>query len=438
VFDTDCLASVYSDSAANADRAAGMLAIPVSRISRDYIMLFRREWIQEIKWGGDPAKAVEQADNSVRLSPRKSFATFASMTRGRSRPFTPQDRRIGEAIRQAMIEVSLRFSESTGDAQKQAVQRQELLIAELNHRVRNILSLIRGLTTQSARSASNLSSYVGALNGRVQALARAHDQITKQNWGPAPLMSLFVDEMAAQSGDDPDRLVLDGPAVLLMPRAVSTMALVIHELITNSIKYGALSTVGTVHVTAEPASDGLWLRWRERGGPAVREPERRGFGSVIVERTVDFDLHGKTEIRFAPGGFEADFFIPLEHIAFVSERDPAPQAREESVGKPVLLADRPLEGVTVLLVEDNLLIALEAEEMLTDLGARLVVSASTLRAAEEAISTHEFGFAMLDISVGGGTSSTLRVGSAQLGCLICLPLATATRWPSTATTVRPS
>ena len=130
VFDTDCLASVYSDSAASADRAAGMLAILISRISRDYIMLFRRERIQEIKWGGDPAKAVEQADNSVRLSPRKSFAAFASMTRGRSRPFTPQDRRIGEAIRQAMIEVSLRFSESTGDAQKQAVQRQELLIAE--------------------------------------------------------------------------------------------------------------------------------------------------------------------------------------------------------------------------------------------------------------------------------------------------------------------
>jgi light-regulated signal transduction histidine kinase (bacteriophytochrome) len=407
VFDTDCLASVHSDYAASADRAAGMLAIPLSRISRDYIMLFRREWVHEIKWGGDPAKAVEQADNSVRLSPRKSFAAFASMTRGRSRPFTPQDRRIGEAIRQAMIEVSLRFSESTGDAQKQAVQRQELLIAELNHRVRNILSLIRGLTTQSARSASDVASYVGALNGRVQALARAHDQITKQDWGPAPLMSLFVDEMAAQSGDDPDRLVLDGPAVLLMPRAVSTMALVIHELITNSIKYGALSTVGTVHVTAEPVSDGLWLRWRECGGPVVRAPERRGFGSVIVERTVDFDLHGKTEIRFAPRGFEADFFIPLEHIASVSEHDSAPQAREESVSKPVILADRPLEGVTVLLVEDNLLIALEAEEMLTDLGARLVVSASTLRAAEGAISAHEFGFAMLDVSVGRGTSFDL-------------------------------
>ena len=177
-----------------------------------------------------------------------------------------------------MIEVSLRFSESTGDAQKQAVQRQELLIAELNHRVRNILSLIRGLTTQSARSASDLSSYVGALNGRVQALARAHDQITKQNWGPAPLMSLFVDEMAAQSGDDPDRLILDGPAVLLMPRAVSTMALVIHELITNSIKYGALSKVGTVHVTAEPVSDGALVamaRARWAGSAIAGTPRLR-------------------------------------------------------------------------------------------------------------------------------------------------------------------
>jgi light-regulated signal transduction histidine kinase (bacteriophytochrome)/CheY-like chemotaxis protein len=416
VFDTDCLASVYSDSAASADRAAGMLAIPLSRVSRDYIMLFRRERIQEIKWGGDPSKAVEQADNSGRLSPRKSFAAFAKMIRGKSRPFTAQDRRIGEAIRQAMIEVSLRFSESAGDAQKQPVQRQELLIAELNHRVRNILSLIRGLISQSERSASDLSSYVGALNGRVQALARAHDQITKQNWGPAPLMSLFVDEMAAQTGDDPDRLVLEGPAVLLMPRAVSTMALVIHELITNSIKYGALSTVGTVYVTAEPASDGLWLRWRERGGPTVQAPERRGFGSVIVERTVDFDLQGKTEIRFAPAGFEADFFIPREHIASVSEQSSAPQAFDEGASKPISLADKPLEGVSVLLVEDNMLIALEAEEMLTDLGAKLVVSASTLKAAEGAVAAHEFGFAMLDISVGGSRSFDLarRLGAAGM------------------------
>jgi light-regulated signal transduction histidine kinase (bacteriophytochrome)/CheY-like chemotaxis protein len=407
VFDTDCLASVYPDSAATADRAAGMLAIPLSRISRDYIMLFRRELIQEIKWGGDPAKAVEQRNDGARLSPRKSFAAFASLTRGRSRPFTPQDRRIGEAIRQALIEVSLRFSESTGDAQKQAVQRQELLIAELNHRVRNILSLIRGLISQSERSASDLSSYVGALNGRVQALARAHDKITKQNWGPAPLMSLFVDEMAAQSADDPGRLVLNGPAVLLTPRAVSTMALVIHELITNSIKYGALSTVGMVYVAAESVSEGLWLRWRERGGPTVQPPERRGFGSVIVERTVSFDLQGSTEIRFAPAGFEADFFIPHEHIASVSEHASAPQAFEEGASKPILLADRPLEGVTILLVEDNLLIALEAEAMLSDLGARLVVSAPTLRAAEEAVSAHEFGFAMLDISVGNATSFAL-------------------------------
>ena len=115
----------------------------------------------------------------------------------------------------------------------------------------------------------------------------------------------------------------------------------------------------------------------------------------------------RPQLRFAPAGFEADFFIPLEHIASVSQHGPAPQAREESGSKPVLLADRPLEGVTVLLVEDNILIDLEAEQMLTDLGARLVISASTLRAAEEAISANEFGFAMLDISVGRETSFDL-------------------------------
>ena len=139
----------------------------------------------------------------------------------------------------------------------------------------------------------------------------------------------------------------------------------------------------------------------------MRAPERRGFGSVIVERTVDFDLHGKTEMRFAAAGFEADFFIPLEHIASVSEHNPGAQPPEESVSKPTLLADKPLVGMTVLLVEDNMLIALEAEQMLTDLGARLVVSASTLRAAEEAILAHEFGFALLDISVGRETSFDL-------------------------------
>ena len=247
--------------------AAGMLAIPLSRVPRDYIMLFRRERIHEIKWGGDPAKAVEQTDDGQRLSPRKSFAAFANLIRGQCRPFTPQDRRMGEAVRQAMLEIILRFSENTGDIQKHAVQRQELLIAELNHRVRNILALIRGLITQSEKSATDVAAYVGSLHGRVRALARAHDQITRQNWGPAALTSLFADEIAAQVGGE-DRIALTGPEVLLQPQAISTLALVVHELVTNSVKHGALSTAGRVHVAVEvEPGEGVWLRWRERGGP---------------------------------------------------------------------------------------------------------------------------------------------------------------------------
>ena len=356
-------------AAAFAEHAAGVLAIPLSRSPRDYIMLFRRELVHEIKWGGDPAKVVEDDEQGLRLSPRKSFAAYASMVRGKCLPFTAQDRRIGEAIRQAMIEVILRFSESAGDAQRQAAQRQDLLIAELNHRVRNILSLIRGLITQSEKSAIDVSNYVGSLNGRVQALARAHDQITRQDWGPAALATLFEDEIAAHCGNGVERLVLAGPAVLLQPQAISTMALVVHELVTNSVKHGALSTIGRIHVTVEAIDgEGVWLRWRERGGPAVRAPQRRGFGSVIVERTVPFDLQGKAEIRFAVSGLEADFFIPQEHVAFASTASAPEGARDANPGDPLALPERPLDGVRVLLVEDNMLIALDAEEMLNDLG----------------------------------------------------------------------
>jgi light-regulated signal transduction histidine kinase (bacteriophytochrome) len=405
VFDTDHLASLQDDEAAGADRAAGMLAIPISRSPRDYVMLFRREQIHEVKWSGDPAKVALQTEQGLRLSPRKSFAAYASIIRGKRRPFSSQDRQTGEAVRQAMIEVNLRFSESAGDAQKQAAQRQELLIAELNHRVRNILSLIRGLIRQGEKSATGVTDFVGALNGRVQALARAHDQITRQNWGPAALATLFEDEIAAQSGNGTERLALFGPTVLLHPQAISTMALVVHELVTNSVKYGALSTVGRIHVTIEPtAGEGVWVRWREKGGPKVAAPERRGFGSVIVERTVPFDLQGKADIRYAPDGLEADFFIPQAHVAFASTTPAAAPSHGDIGSEPIPLPSRPLQGLRALLVEDNMLIALDAEEMLTELGAASVVSVSTLEAAEAATANTGFDFAMLDINVGPGTS----------------------------------
>ncbi|MBP2463697.1 MULTISPECIES: HWE histidine kinase domain-containing protein [unclassified Rhizobium] len=417
VFTTDHLASVHAPCSATADRAAGMMSIPISRVPRDYILLFRRERLSEIRWGGDPAKLVEASADGERMSPRKSFAAFAQLIRGRATPFSDRDQRIGEAIRQALIEVILRYSDGASDERRRASERQEVLIAELNHRVRNILALIRSLVTKTSQAAVDVTSYVDSLGGRVQALARAHDRITRQSWGPAPLAGLFEDEIAAHDNAR-GRLSLKGPSVLLQAQATSTIALVVHELVTNSCKHGALSAAGRVEVTVEAVDgEGVYIKWKEIGGPAVAAPTRRGFGSVIVERTIPFDLQGTAELRFLLAGLEADFFIP-HHYVFIGDEDQAPAPtifNTDATKKTDVPAARLLQGTHVLLVEDNMLIALEAEDMLHELGAVHVALASTITEAEQLLAKHSFQFAMLDINVGRGTSFDLATKLGEAG-----------------------
>ncbi len=419
VFDTDHLVETYAPAAGFAGLAAGMLSIPISRMPRDYILLFRRERMQAINWGGDPSKVVEVNDAGTRISPRRSFAAFADVVRGHSEPFTGRDRRIGEAVRQAMIEVILRLTEVNSDDRRRATKRQELLIAELNHRVRNILALIRGLVSQTQGQAVDVSSYVASLSGRVQALARAHDQVTRQNWGPAAIRALFDNEIAAHAKSAGNISIL-GPPVMLQPQAIATLALVVHEMMTNSVKHGALSSGGNIAITIEPAAgEGVYLRWRESGGPAVQAPKRRGFGSVIVERTVPFDLEGTAEVRYALGGLEADFFIPQQHVVNAETTTAmATGVAHGTLAEPGTLADlhrHPLAGLEVLLVEDNMIIAIEAEDVLRDLGASTIFTAGTIPAAEAEVGKRRFDFAMLDINIGTRTSFDLAVGLARSG-----------------------
>lgn len=410
VFTTDRIATLLPGGVRDGRDVGGMLAIPISRMPRDYLMLFRGEKLRQIAWGGDPEKAVIEDEAGVRLSPRKSFAAFTQLISGRSLPFSDSERRVAEAIRIALIEVVLRLSEEAGAERSRAFERQELLIAELNHRVRNILALIRGLMSQTSSEGVSTVEYVAALGGRVQALARAHDRITLQNWGSAPVSALFEDEFSAFMSDRPDCFTITGPTVLLSPLAFSTLALVSHELVTNSMKYGALSTGGKVNVALDRVEGGLHVRWRESGGPPVTAPLRRGFGSVIIERTVPFDLQGRAEIRYPATGFEADFFVPEACLQDPTDvpprtgvlREPAPPA-----GLSAVALERPLEGIDVLLLEDNMIVALEAEDALQAMGARAVWTASTLAQADAICAAETVRFAMLDINIGTGTSLSL-------------------------------
>lgn len=400
VFTTDSIARILPDAIAHADRAAGLLAIPISRRPRDYVVLFRAEQLRSVRWAGKQDKHIEYGPNGARLTPRKSFEEWSELVKGTAVPFTPAELRVAEALRTALLEVILRLSDSADEERQRAHEKQELLIAELNHRVRNILSLIRGLISQSRDSARSVEEFVGTLESRVHALARAHDQITADRWSPARLYDLIEVEAGAYLGDRRDRVRLTGPNVLLTPGAFTVLALVIHELLTNAAKYGALSDSGMVAIDWHVDSDGsLLLNWQESGGPAVVAPTRRGFGSTVIERSIPYDLDGRAELSYRLSGLEARFCIPSAHVVSV-----LPDAAGGERAKPVA-APTPelLRGRRVLLVEDNMIIAMDGEDALRDLGAEVMTAASVGR-AREAIALHAFDMAVLDFNLGNETS----------------------------------
>ncbi|MCJ8056576.1 GAF domain-containing protein [Shinella curvata] len=410
VFATDEIASLLPEATEFADSAAGMMAIPISRSPRDYVILFRRELVRSVRWAGDPHKPVEYGPNGPRLTPRESFAEWQQLVKGHSQPFTAPELRVAETLRATLIEVVLRLA-SEASAQRDAANRkQEVLIAELNHRVRNILGVIRGLIRQAKPSSDKVEDFVDLVDGRIHSLARAHNQITDDHWGPAPIQALIDAEARAFLDGRENRVHVSGVPVLLNPQAYSTMALVVHELVTNSTKYGSLSDGGTVNVSWSRTEDGgLKFDWQERGGPPVDPPTRKGFGTTIINRSVPYDLGGKATIDYAPSGVSASFLIPSRHVSDRAGPQPPERLRQarHSPAHPVKkVHDRFLAGQKVLLVEDSLIIALDAEDILVRLGAE-VMTASSVESALEIIDTSPPDLAVLDINLGDQTSFTV-------------------------------
>jgi light-regulated signal transduction histidine kinase (bacteriophytochrome)/CheY-like chemotaxis protein len=410
VFATDEIASLVPEAHEYADHAAGMMAIPISRSPRDYVVLFRSELVRSVRWAGDPHKPVEYGVNGPRLTPRASFAEWQQLVKGRSKPFSASENRVAETLRATLIEVVLRLAGEASAQRDESSRKQEVLIAELNHRVRNILGVIRGLIRQAKPSSDKIEDFVDMVDGRVHALARAHNQITDDHWGPAPIRALIDAEARAFLDDRDSGMHISGEPVYLNPQAYSTMALVVHELVTNSTKYGSLSSGGNVDVSWSRTRDGdLLFEWQERGGPRVQPPTRKGFGTTIITRSVPYDLGGQAKINYAPSGVRAAFQIPVRHLSdTVGPQRPSllKQARHSPAHATKRTHEKFLAGQRVLLVEDSLIIALDAEDILTRLGAE-VVTASSVESGLELIDDAPPTLAVLDINLGDQLSFTV-------------------------------
>jgi light-regulated signal transduction histidine kinase (bacteriophytochrome)/CheY-like chemotaxis protein len=398
------IAKLYAAGKSFRDRAAGFLAIPISRVPRDCLIFFRREVLRSVNWAGDPNKSYAEGPLGARLTPRKSFELWQETVVGQSKPWSQGDLRIAESLRVTLLEVILQLSDLAARERRNSQERQELMIAELNHRVRNILSLVRSLVAQSKDNATSTEEFASVLGGRIQALARAHDQITNLNWAPVALKALVESEAGAYLGRRADRIKLDGPDVALDPKAFATLALVVHEMMTNSAKYGALAdSTGQVEVIWKfDRGSTLVIDWKESGGPPVQPPSRRGFGTTIIERSVPFDLKGDAEIKFDLLGVQARFVIPANYVQMMPSLAGASSRVEVEETAAPRISD------TALIVEDNLIIAMAAEVILLELGARHVETAASVNQAMQAIARTQPSFALLDVNLG--SESSIAVG----------------------------
>lgn len=174
-----------------------------------------------------------------------------------------------------------------------AARRQDLMVGELNHRVKNLLAVVAGIAHQTARSATTISDFTKAFEGRLVSLGRAHEILTGAAWEHAPLRVL-VDELLGPylSGVDP-QVTVGGPAVLLSPRHLLSVSMILHELLTNAVKYGGLSSSCGRIVVAWTFEDGeLSLTWTESGVCGVVVPSRKGFGTKMIAMSVGHELRG--------------------------------------------------------------------------------------------------------------------------------------------------
>lgn len=194
-----------------------------------------------------------------------------------------------------------------------AAERQKLMIDELNHRVKNTLATVQSIAMQTARTHEDPRSFAEAFEARLMALSHTHDLLTKSHWEGADLRSVLEHETKAHGIG---RLTLNGPLIGLSPARALSLGMVFHELATNAAKYGALAH-GDGRVTVDwcvvnHQSPQLKIVWTEVAGAPVREPERRGFGTRLIERNVRHDLRGTVEMSYTGHGLRAEFTLPLE------------------------------------------------------------------------------------------------------------------------------
>jgi two-component sensor histidine kinase/DNA-binding response OmpR family regulator len=280
---------------------------------------------------------------------------------------------------------------------KRAEEHQVLLAREVDHRARNVLAVAQAIVRLT--HADTVGAYAEAIEGRVGALARAHTLLSRSRWEGADLATIALEELAPYRSPAAQRVMASGPTTILGPAAAQSLALVLHELATNAVKYGALSVPkGRVALSWQLTPEALTFRWSERGGPSPKPPARRGYGTRVIAGSIEGQLGGKAIFEWQRKGLCCTIVLPRTNtlLAGLPATSSLSANPTDEPARP-----QPLGGRRVLVVEDEALVAMMMKEMLVELDFEVVGPFGNLGDAAAGLLVDGIAAAVLDVNVGG-------------------------------------
>ena len=378
-------------------KTAGVM---VQRFGQDCFLLFFRNEVQhELRWAGLPEKEIELGPDGPHLRPRASFAEYRESVIGKSRDWTRVDEAVARKV--GSLLVSFAFSDSA-TLQKEWTRTkytQDLMIAELNHRVRNTLALVQSIAKQNTTSAESVEQYVETLEKRITALSQAHDLVGASGLQYAALRDLISGELKPYRGSQA-KITVKGEPIAVRPDIAPIISLVIHEMASNAAKYGAFAPEGnSLSVRWEQDATGVSLEWIEECSTPRLPPAHRGFGLSLIERAIPHQCDGKSKITYEGNTLRIDLWLPDKVVVHLPSHEGGPTpALPEATKSPGAGFER------ALLLEDNIVLAFEMEKLLKANGVARVDVHGRVEEARGAIQKNRYEVAVCDINLGEQTS----------------------------------
>ncbi len=384
---------------------AGVLSVSISNDSKDFLFYFRKPQTTTVKWAGNPEKPVAVNEGSIRLSPRKSFEAWVESHSDACTPWSLEEIHIAEKLQITMLQVIVKYLDERNQILKDKNQQHQLLISELNHRVRNILHLVNSVVAQSVKPNQSVSDYSQSISSRILSLACSHDLLTAKQWSSVSFADILETELKSYLNTTSDLSISkNGPAVSIKPTAVTPIVLTLHEMLTNAVKYGPFSRSGSKGKLEikwdKQQDDSMQLHWVESGGPKP-VVTNEGFGMGLIRSVIPHELDGDVAIVTSDDGLEVTIIIPFK----ILEWEVSAQSSGKIKNIPVACQSKKKDWDKRLLVlEDTLLIAMDIRRSLNKLGFNKVDVLGDSDQALKYLEETTPSFAFLDFHLGSSNS----------------------------------